>query len=141
MPAPNAAIATARMKRFVSGLRGGASPRGATRTRPGRVRRRRTASSAIPKTPAIPNTIAYTSRPIEPSPACTTSATGKRSIAPSPWVIPITRGATNRRSRSGRIAPYHASRLAPPMAEAAPAMLITAAIAAIAAIVGMRCSS
>jgi len=58
MPAPNAAMATARMNRFVAGLRSGASPRGATRTRPGRRRRRTTASSAIPKTPAIPKMIA-----------------------------------------------------------------------------------
>ena len=46
-------------------------------------------------------------------------------------MIPITRGATNRRSASGRIAPYQARRFAPPTEDAAPARLMTAAIAAI----------
>ncbi len=43
--------------------------------------------------------------------------------------MPITRGATKRRSASGRIAPNQASRFVPPIVVAAPAIVITAPIA------------
>ena len=44
-------------------------------------------------------------------------------------MIPMTRGATKRRSGSERMAPYHARRLAPPIALAAPPRHMTTAMA------------